>query len=698
MKISLAWLNQFLDPADLQAPEADALLTAAGFPIEEARALPNGDVYFDVEITSNRGDCLSHIGLAREIAASTQASRHRTLVQPDWPELQPGPVPITEILTLDNRDAVGCPRFTAQVIRGVKVAPSPKWLCDLLEAVGQRPINNLVDVTNWLTLAFGQPAHVFDLACLAGPGLVVRSAIEGEQLTTLDGKARTLRAGELVVADVQRAQSIAGVIGGADAQVTDQTADVVLEVACWDPVTIRAAARNHNLHTDASHRFERGVDPRTMDLPALVGAQMILQLAGGTLAEGMLDEGATPGPETIVPMRPSRAQHLIGVTIPAAEMIAQLRDLAIGVEQRSDDELACTIPPWRLDLTREVDLIEEVARTTSFDAIPLTERVGVAIAPPQPTERARLEIGAILTGLGFFETVTFSFIDPATAARWLGPGLALVEVDDDRRKAEPTLRPSVLPSLLACRKKNQDARVLVDGGVRLVERSAVFAQHADGSSAERRTLSLIADAPNDGRSFDDRQLGLRQMRGTVEALARAMAGPTSRVTIRPADPAVRCWDADAFAHLELHHEGRTTELGVMGLIAKAELTAHDLAIPIIAAELDADALERLYPPAAHVQPLPMFPGIERDLSVIVDESVRWDQIEQTIRTANPDRLESVGFVGIYRGKQVGSGSKSVTLRMGFRDPDRTLRHEEVDPQVESIVAALGSALGATLRA
>lgn len=699
MKISLNWLNQYLDPSGLPASQADALLTAVGFPIEEERPLPDGDVYFDVEITSNRGDCLSHLGLAREVAACALATTPRRFVQPEFPELPTGSESITSAMTLDNRELAGCPRFTARIIRGITVGPSPAWLCEMLEAVGQRPINTLVDVTNWLNLAFGQPAHVFDLAKLAGPGLIIRYAHEGEPLTTLDGKARTLKANELVVADAERAQSLAGIIGGADSQVTDQTTDIVLEVACWDPVTIRTAARRHNLHTDASHRFERGVDPRTLDLPAACAAAMILQLAGGSLCEGMHDQGVPAAPETTVSLRPSRVRRIMGIDIPAGEMIALLRDLAIGIEQRSEDELICTIPPWRLDLTREIDLIEEVARTKSLDAIPLAPRIEIIVDPPQDSERALAEVGSLLAAHGYYETVTFSFISPARAMRWLGPGLELISVDDDRRKAEPTLRPSVIPSLLACRKGNQDARVEVPGGIHLVERSAVFAQFPDGSSAERRTLTLLADVPGEGlkRSFDDRQLGLRQMRGTIEALVRAMAGAQARVAMVPAPPPVKAWDAQSFGRVELIASGETTDLGCIGLIAPDELTAYDLAVPVVAAELDADALLGAYPPKAHIEPLPLYPGIERDLSIIVAEDVSWDRIVSTVAASNPDRLIGIDFVGIYRGRQVGSGSKSVTLRLRFRDPARTLRHEEIDSQVDAVVVQLGSALAAKLR-
>ncbi|MFG0327099.1 MAG: phenylalanine--tRNA ligase subunit beta [Phycisphaerales bacterium JB037] len=702
MDISLNWLNRYLSPGDASAAEVEDTLTHAGFPIEETRELPNADTFLDVEITSNRGDCLSHLGLAREVAASSRARTERSLVPPKFAEPKRSGS-VADALTLINQEPAVCPRFTAQVIRGVRVGPSPAWLVELLEAVGQRSINNVVDVTNWLTFELGQPAHVFDLAKLAGPSLIIRYATEGEPLTTLDGKARKLKADELVVADAQRAQSLAGVIGGEDSEVTEATTDIVLEAACWDPATIRRAARRHAIRTDAGYRFERGVDPRTIEFAARRAAAMIVELAQGTLCEGILDEGRPLEAESIVSLRPSRCRSLLGIDIPVGQMIERLRKLDISVEQVSEDELRCTIPPFRIDLTREVDLIEEVARTHGIDALPIHDKMAIRVRHPQESERALRAAADLLASLGFYETVTFSFIRPDQADAFLADDLRPVSVDDERRGAEPTLRPSALPSLLACRKVNQDARVELPGGVRLFERSAVFAEDANSKTVEGRTITMLMDAPGSGqkRTDDDLQLGIRQLRGSLEALVRALAGADATLSVEPAQPGSpgvsRAWSPRACGRVRVRRGETTTDLGVLGLVSDDLLKAFDLDLPVVAAELDDSALLGLFPPAASVTALPAFPDIERDLSLIVPDPTPWADIADLITSADLDLLEGLAFVGCYRGKQVGSGRKSVTLRLRFRAPDRTLRREEVEPGVESLVGLLRSKLGAEIR-
>ena len=693
MDISLNWLNRYLEPGDVDADEADRVLTAAGFPIEARQDLP-GDVRLDVEITSNRGDCLSHLGLAREIAAVTG----RTLRPPAFDD-PPAHEPVGRFLTLRNTTPEVCPLFTARLIRGIRVGPSPAWLVDLLESVGQRSINTVVDVTNFLTIELGNPCHVFDLARLAGPSLVIRWAKPDEALTTLDGKARTLRPDELVVADADRAQSLAGVIGGRDAEVTEATTDVVLEMATWDPVTVRRAARRHAIRTDASHRFERIVDPRTIDLASRRAAAMIVELAGGHeggLCEGVLVEGRDL-PETLaVSMRPSRCNAIVGVPTPGDEMVRVLDRLGLGVEQTAGDELTCRIPPHRPDLTREIDLIEEVARITGMDRIPTHDRLSVVVPHPQESERAMREVGVLLTGLGFYETTTFSFVTPERARMFLEPGLEILAVDAERRREAPTLRPSLLPSLLACRKANQDASVSIPGGVRLFETAGVFAQDSAGQTVEQRRLGLFMDVPAQGTkvSDEDRQHAVRLLRGVIEALARTMGGPAARIRLVPTEPRTRAYDPAACARVEL----RGSDVGRIGLICADMLREFDLSHPVVAGEVALDPFVEMFPPGSRAHALPAHPGIERDLSLVVDESVAWERIARLVRDRRLELCEGLEFVGTYRGRQIGRGRKSVTMRLRFCAPDRTLRHEEVDPQISNLIEAAASELGAKVRA
>ena len=711
MDISLAWLNQYLSEP-VSADEADELLTKAGLPIEERRTTDAGDTVLDVEVTSNRPDCLSHVGCAREIAAMSGPAHGggRELIHPaaGSPEPAAGP-PIGELLSLENHAPEGCPLFTARVLSGCNIGPSPAWLAERLEAIGQRPINNAVDVTNFITHELGNPCHVFDLDRIAGGALIVRDARAGETLRTLDERDRTLEPGDLVVADAERPTSLAGIIGGAGSEVSAGTTRVVLEMATWDPIRVRTTARRLHIATDAAYRFQRGIDPRTIDPAAARAAELIAELTGGAIARGVLAAGASPPEPRRVTLRPSRVRALMGLDVPAGDQIRLLRDLGIEVEQIGDDELRCTVPPWRSrDLTREVDLVEEVARAVGFDRIGVGETIAVRVAPPQPRRAALTEIGRIMTGLGFDETVTFSFTTPARAGLMLAGDLRPVSVDDERRGDEPTLRPSVLAGLLACRKQNQDARATAAGEVRLFEVASAFAQHPDGDSAERPTLAALLDAPAPAgggkRSRIDTQAAVRAARATAESLVRACWGPGACLVTEPCAPdrgkPAELWRPDACARVRVGvlGEDEPTVLGTLGLISDEAMAAFDLDHPVAALELELDELVRAYPPAASAAPLPAQPPIERDLSLIVHEPTAWAEIVELIGGLGLDRLVRVEFVGVFRGAQIGAGKKSVTLRLVFRDPDRTLRHEEVDPQIERVGEAARERLGAERRA
>lgn len=703
MLASVRWLNRYLAPADLSADQAEHVLTHVGFPIESRQDLPDGDVRLDVELTSNRGDCLCHTGLAREIAAAT--GRHLALptIAPEPPRASGAPG-AADLTSVENRlSTSGCPRFTARVIRGVKVGPSPAWLVQALESVGQRSINSIVDISNFVMLELGHPNHVFDLDRLSGKRLIVRHAHAGERFTALDGRAHELRDGEMVVADAQRAQGLAGIIGGMDARVTEQTRDVLLEVATWDPLAVRRAARRLDIRTDASHRFERYVDPRDLDAVSLRAARLIVEIAGGELVPGMIDQGAPLAPRTVISLRPERCRRLLGVSVNDAEIKALLTRLGVDVTgdpAGRDPTLRCTAPAHRPDLVREVDLIEEVARLKGLESFELAPSLGVDLSLAQPgewasREKALSQIGRTLEGLGFFEAVTFSFLPEAHAELFLPPGMRLLKVDESRRGGEPYLRPSIIPSLLTCRRANQDASVRAEGGVRLFETASNFAEIDDGTAfarrtVETRTLALVADAPG---GHDERQAALRLVRGAIERLARALGGPSVGVEVRPIPPLFPALEPGATAGVLINAQ----RAGYIGLLAPSCQARWGLESPVVIAELGLKELIGLYPPKAVASALPRFPAVERDLSLVVDEAVEWSRIESTIAALAPPRLESIEFVGVYRGKQAGPERKSVTLRMHFRDPERTLRREEVDPVITLILDACRHAFGAELR-
>jgi phenylalanyl-tRNA synthetase beta chain len=747
MNISVRWLNEYLTPGNITPEAAERVLTDVGFPIESITPVgegENADTLLDVEVTSNRGDCLSHVGLAREIAAASG----RRLKLPAVRAMNPGPGEAGKVVSLDNRvSATGqCPLFTLRVIKGVKVGPSPAWLVRALESVGKRSINNVVDVTNYVAGEFGQPSHVFDLKTIAKgtpphegkPRVIVRTAAKGEKLTLLDDRVVELGEADVVIADATRAISLAGIMGGKETEVTSATTDVLLEVATWSPLAVRTTARRLGIRTEASHRYERWVDPRSIDVPARRAAGLIAELCGGTLVDGWVTAGSEMYPTKPIMLRAARCRGVLGANVTSAEMTKVLRahEVEVSVEAVSgavggvagggsadgdDVILRCVPPGWRPDLTREIDLIEEVARTHGLDRVPVKETVRVRVAAPQGRESADRAIAHTLAGLGFYEAVTFSFVSRKAAAPALEKDTRTLEVVDERRKGDPVLRPSIVPSLLACRRANQDRGVWGDGGeggggVRLFETASVFWQ-AGGASGpgeqgaakldahrEAVRLAMVADAVGvpgaaSPGAHERRQLGVRLVKGALERVAAATGGNKARLELVPDDSAPELYERGAAGRVRLvmRDGGARRDIGWAGLVSAKTQAAYDLAAPVAAAEVDLEPLEALWPPAAKVEALPSFPDIERDLSLIVDEGEAWERIERLVHAAEPALLERVEFVGVYRGPQAGAGKKSVTLRMRFRDAARTLRREEVDPQVAAIVALAKREMGAAVR-
>lgn len=685
MKISINWLNSYLDKP-IDGPAADQVLTNLGFPIDETTLSPT-DTLLDVEVTSNRGDCLSHIGVAREIAAATG----RTLLMPriDEPDNSNAPK-AASIATVTNTATEACPRYTARILRGVKVAPSPAWLAERITAIGLRPVNNVVDVTNFVLHETGQPLHAFDLAKLKGPAINVRMAADGEPFTAIDGSKHKLKAGMLVIADAQRPVALAGIMGGLDSEVSDTTVDLLLESARFAPLAIRTTSRALRMSSDSSYRFERTMDPNAVEWASARAAQLILMTAGGALCPDLLDAGAGPVAPITIHLRPDRCRQLLGIDIPTSRMIEILQRLGLSPEAGADGSLTCTIPTFRRDLEREVDLIEEIVRVHGLDQVKTDEKIRLTVTAPQNSIKARRAISQVLVAHGYCQTITISFLPPADAQAFMAPGLEALRVDEEKKKADPTLRPSLLPSLMHCRKTNQDAG---NRGVKLFEIARVFARR-DGKPTDQPKLAMLMDLPG-----TDAEAGLRNLRGTLEDILRA-TGLGARAIFAEAQPGQADW-ADPAGVLMLGAAGGGGDGGVVigryGRASDAILKQFDLQSPVLLAELDYPSLEAAYPPAVGVRALPRFPAIERDLSVVVDEKIRWSRIADLIAGVKVPLLEEVRFVTVYRGKQVGAGRKSVTFSLTFRDPARTLQHEEVTTQVNSVVQALAQQVKAELR-
>ena len=670
MKISLNWLTDYVD-VSLPTAELAEVFKRIGLPVEETIETDT-DIVLDLEVTSNRGDCLGHLGVARELAAATG----KPFKPPQIGDL-PTDSRASELTRIDVLDADLCPRYTARVIRGVKVGPSPAWMVERLEAVGMRSINNVVDATNYVLMEYSQPLHSFDYDKLDENRIVVRRATGGEMMVSIDETKCELDDSMLVIADARKPVAIAGVMGGLNTEVAESTVNVLIESAQFDPLSVRRTSRKLQLMSDSNYRFERGVDPVAIDEASLRACQLIVASGGGKVAEGLVDVWARPHTPAKVAMRPKRCDAVLGIEIPPGRQEEILAGLGLA-PVRADDGFVCTIPSYRADLSREIDLIEEVGRIHGYDKIPVGARVTHAVVPDTPATRIRRLAGETLAMAGFDEAVTFTFVDDAEAE--LFGHARHVAVDKLTRKTTNVLRPTLLPSLLAAGKTNQDVG---NDEVCLFEIAACFPA-AEGERQgklpdEYTELAMV--------STDD----LPELRGALETLVQRLA-PQASLTVSP----------HAHPHLA---EGRGATvlldgkaIGAIGQISEKIQHHYGLERPIAAAAvrfqplIDAAQLVRTY------EPLPRFPSVRRDLSIIVDEPVTWQQFSEAIAGIDQPLRQVLDYVTTYRGKPVPAGRKSVTVALEYRAADRTLRGEEVDSQVEEILAALRKDFSAELRA
>jgi len=675
MRTSVRWINDYLDrPAD--AEEQANALTAAGFNFDGREELEDGGIQQEIETTSNRGDCLCHLELARELAAATG----RTVKPPVAKPAAKGPA-IAGLTKVSNADHEGCPRYTARVIRGVKVGPSPAWMQQRLREAGQAPRNNLVDCTNFVLLEMGQPTHVFDLRKLKGGEIRVRRASAGEPFLPLGEHAQPIKltAQDLVIADAERPVALAGVKGGAETAVDESTVDVLLEAATFSPTMVRHASRRHQIFSDSGKRFERGVHPASIDAAADRLAALILETAGGELATGTLEAGAPMPPPRTVRMRPSRCQALLGIPLAEADMTKALAALGFAPAKKGD-ALECTVPAQRMDIEREVDLIEEVIRLLGTDRIPVGDTLRIRTASPDLRMIALERTKDLLAGLGFVECVTHALVTEKLAQAFLAKGHNALRIEDERAGGTPCLRPAAVTGPVAARALNADRGARAN--VRLFEIAHAFRLGPDGNHREWQALGLVADAP-------DAAEGYRTVRGVIERLAHELAG--AMVTVEPSTGGS---GIDPAATVSL--DGKP--IGRIGLLSAEAAAAVGLDLPLAVAEIELESLVSRFPPERPAAALPAFPGAERDVSVVVPDATPWSRIESTVREAKPEHLESLAFVTTYRGKQLGAGRKSVTLRLVFRRADGTLRREDVDAIVAKLTESLQKSLGAELRA
>jgi phenylalanyl-tRNA synthetase beta chain len=675
MKLSPHWLRDFVDfKVDARRLADD--LTLVGVAVETI-AGEGDDTIFEMEIGTNRPDAMNHYGVAREISALYDLPLKA--IAPKLPAAEG-----TANFKIEIEEPELCPRFTAQVMRGITVRPSPTAVAQRLASIDQRPISNTVDASNYVLWEMGKPTHAFDLDLLEGGKIVVRKARAGETLKSLDGVERKLTTEDLVVADAKKPVALAGVMGGFDTMITEKTKNVLIESAWWDPVTIRKMSRRHALHTDASHRFERGADFDSCPLSCERVAELILASGGGELVGGPIDVIARPMPRPTVTLRLAEVKRHLGKELGPDEVQRILTRLGFGL-QASGDSFQVRIPSWRLDVEREIDLIEEIARLHGYNqfANTLPSFSGSVVELPDAAKDARLR--SSLLALGYNEAMSLTFISNDDARAFAtGEPLAIANPLSDELAA---MRSSLIPGMLGMLAWNLNRG---SNNVALFEAGHVF-ENAGGKSVEKRHMSVGATGNVGKPSVHQaaRQYSFFDLKGDLETLLSAFASNSVY------------YDADA---ADYFHPGRRARavmdgqtVAQFGQIHPDVAAARKIKQEIYVAEISLDLLYQHDLRKASYTPLAKFPAVERDFSFVFADSVSFEKIHAAVAGLRLGEMRNFVPVEIFRGGNVGAGKYSLLLRANFQSNERTLREEEVAQWSSQIIQALEK-LGGALRA
>ncbi|HUZ45745.1 MAG TPA: phenylalanine--tRNA ligase subunit beta [Terriglobia bacterium] len=684
MKISLNWLKEFVE-VPVEPPQLKADLIGVGLNVESFGAVGD-DSIFEIEVTTNRPDCLSHYGTAREVA-----TLYRQRLKPLEYPLRESSTPASSEASIEILDPELCARYCGRVIQGVEVKPSPEWLKQRLEAVGQRSINNVADVTNYVLMELGHPLHAFDHARLTNHKILVRRAQAGEQLRTLDGVDRTLGSADLVIADAVRPVALAGVMGGEDSQISGSTRTVLLESAWFEPVSIRRTSKSQGLHTEASHRFERGADidmaPRALDR----AADLIVQLAGGEILRGVLDVYPVPQPRNPIELRRREVQRVLGTEVSWEEIERFLRALGFEVVRRGTDGWRVTPPSFRLDVSAEVDLIEEVARHYGYNRLPSC----VKPAPPRVTgssvRKIELKISETLVGIGYREIIPSPMIDPDENALFTDrPPVVLANPLSQEASA---MRSSAIPSMVHALKWNLDR---YRNDLKLSELGRIYASRPEGLPEEKQVLTLGLSGHRQSASVHGVGKGIDffDLKGDVEALLEAFDLPG--LAFEPA----------GCGYHEPGMGGRfvadQTPVALLGRLKESLARDYKLRQEVWLAEVDFDFLLKASLRHPSFKPISKFPPVERDFSLVVPETTPYSSLEAAVRGLGLEETQSIMPVDRRRSEELASGTipgghASLLLRVTFQSPTHTLASEEIEAASQRVLEAL-EPLGVRLRA
>ncbi len=648
----------------------------------------NNDVVFEIDVTPNRSDCLSHIGVARELAALF--GRRLKIPALGLREAKSNLPPVT-IRILDPEH---CPRYTGRVLSGVSETQSPEWLRRRLEAVGVRSINAIVDVTNYVMLECGQPLHAFDYDLIGGRKIIVRLASRGERLTTLDGKERTLHSNNLLICDAERAVAIGGVMGGLNSEIGPDTKSVLLESAHFSPSSVRKTARQLGISTEASYRFERSVDPGGTVYAIDRAAMLIHEITGAVIQKGRVD--VYPGKRKPVKVlyRPDQFERVIGIRLPVPEVRKIFSRLGISVEKvAKNGAWKCSIPLYRPDIEREIDLIEEAARIHGFDRVPAHESAEIDFGATLREKESIPVLREWFQGAGFNEIICNSMVPEA----WIGLcALKGVIVRNPQSKDMTFLRNSLLPGMLQAVAHNKNRG---NNNLRFYEIGRIFAgeslqggENYIDNYYEAKRIGLISCGvlnPADW-SLGDRRVDFFDLKGEVEALM-------VKFNLDKVEYNIYHSTSNTLIDEGISVDYQGVPIGYVGSIRKRVLQTFDIDSEIFAAELDVSVLKKNLTSEKKFKELPKFPPAYRDLAFVLDERITYSELEKHIRLVGGSLLGSIRFFDLYRGEKLGAGKKSIAIAIELLSPDRTLTSAEVDETVGRIVDSAGEKFGASLR-
>lgn len=672
MLISWEWLSDYVK-LDLPTDQVVDRWAMSGLNHESTQWV-EGVPVIDLEVTSNRADCLGHIGIAREAAVLYDIA----LTIPN-PNLKTSSRSVHDVLTVENRFEQACPRYTARVIQGVKIGPSPEWLAKRLRAIGVRPNNNVVDATNYVMMECGQPLHAFDLAKVKSNKIIVRAAVDRENFQAIDHRSYVLDSQMVVIADAQRPLALGGVMGGLDSEVSDSTVDLLIESACFLPMAIRRTARKLKLHSPSSHRFERRIDPNGLDWASMRCCQLILELAGGELLDGLIDTHGEPTVAGPIQLRRHRVAQVLGIEVPWDRCGQILTKLGCKVDSQSDC-MTVEAPSFRQDLTREADLIEEIARIHGYEKIPENASVPMVASSRRPKDTMMHSVRAIACGAGFNETLNPSLIGKSVLDRispWgsqdpLTTWVPLLE-------GASCLRRSLIPSLIAARLHNQAQS---NRDVRLFETANVYLPQGDRLPKEQFHLGCISESDP------------RVIRGVFEEIVQRVWGPEG--------PELQ----ERLIDFDFSEKGSTVAwfyqdqmLAWVGSLSRAVATSSKIDGSVAIGELDLDLLLVWARSVPKLKALSPYPAMLRDLNFVVDEGLYWSALRATISDAAGPLCKEIAFQEIYRDtKRDGAGKKRVLLTLTLQSDSETLKSDQAEALVGSVIAACQSKHGATLLA